>query len=207
MSRHGLLVIISGFSGAGKGTIVNNLMKTGKYRLSISATTRSPREGEQDGREYFFISRKDFQQGIMENRFLEWAEFSGNFYGTPREYVMEQIKEGCDVILEIEPQGALQVKRKFPEARLIFLTAPSMSILKERLTGRGTETEEQVARRLSQARREIEKMHEYDYIVVNEDVAECTDKVEQIIEVMHERSCQKQDLISRFREEAKLMNL
>lgn len=207
MSRHGLLVIISGFSGAGKGTIVNNLMQTGKYRLSISATTRQPREGEQDGREYFFITREEFQQGIMDNRFLEWAEFSGNFYGTPREYVMEQIKNGLDVILEIEPQGALQVKRKFPEAGLIFLTAPSMKILRERLTGRGTETEEQVARRLSQARREIEKMHEYDYIVVNEDIAECTDKVEQIIEVMHERACQKQELISRFREEAKLLDL
>ena len=207
MSRHGLLVIISGFSGAGKGTIVKNLMGTGKYRLSISATTRAPREGEKDGREYFFINRQEFEQGIMENRFLEWAEFSGNFYGTPREYVIEQIKEGHDVILEIEPQGALQVKRKFPEAGLIFLTAPSMTILRDRLTGRGTETAEQIARRLSQARREIEKMHEYDYIVVNDDVNTCTDTVEKIIEVMHERACQKQELIDSFREEAELLEL
>ena len=168
MSDKGVLVVISGFSGAGKGTVVKRLMESGHYSLSISATTRAPRPGEQDGREYFFLSRQEFEQRIQEGRFLEWAEFSGNLYGTPKDYVLEQMEQGRDVILEIEAQGALQVKEQYADAGLIFLAAPSMTKLKERLTGRGTESEEQVERRLRQAVCEIEQMHRYDFIVVND---------------------------------------
>lgn len=166
MSDKGVLVVISGFSGAGKGTVVKRLMESGHYSLSISATTRAPRPGEQDGREYFFLSRQEFEQRIQEGRFLEWAEFSGNLYGTPKDYVLEQMEQGRDVILEIEAQGALQVKEQYADAGLIFLAAPTMTKLKERLTGRGTESAEQVERRLRQAVREIEQMHRYDFIVV-----------------------------------------
>lgn len=207
MNRQGILIVISGFSGAGKGTVVKKLMQTGNYQLSISATTRQPRKGEEDGREYFFLTKEEFRKRIGEGRFLEWAEFSGNYYGTPKDFVLEQMKQGKDVILEIEAQGALQVKKQYPQAGSIFLTAPSMTKLKERLMGRGTEKEEQVAARLSQARREIEQMHEYDYIIVNDDMEECTAKVRQIMEIMHERACQKQEMIESFREEAARMEL
>lgn len=205
--RQGVLIVISGFSGAGKGTVVKRLMAEGNFALSISATTRSPREGEVDGREYFFLSKEEFKKRIEEERFLEWAEFSGNFYGTPKDYVLDQMKQGKDVILEIEAQGALQVKKQYPDAGLLFLVAPSMTLLKERLTGRGTENQEQVARRLGQARREIESMNEYDYIVVNDDLDVCVNTVQQIIETLHERACEKQALIDSFRDEAARLGL
>lgn len=207
MRKQGVLIVISGFSGAGKGTVVKNLMDGGLCRLSISATTRSPRTGEKDGREYFFLTREEFTRRIEEGRFLEWAQFSGNYYGTPKDFVLEQMVAGQDVILEIEAQGALQVKQQYPEAVLIFLTAPSMSALRNRLEGRGTESREQISARLEQARREIEQMHGYDYIVVNDDLEECVNKVQKIIEVMHERSCQKKELICSFRDEMTRMEL
>lgn len=207
MMRQGVLIVISGFSGAGKGTVVKRLMETNRYQLSISATTRKPREGEVDGREYFFLSREEFLKRVNEGRFLEWAEYSGNCYGTPRDFVMKTMAGGRDVILEIEAQGALQVKEQFPAAGLIFLAAPSMEKLKVRLSGRGTESEEQVATRLAQARREIEQMHRYDYIVVNDDLDECVQRVEQIIETLHDRSGEKQALVGSLREEAARMNL
>ena len=202
MSDKGVLVVISGFSGAGKGTVVKRLMESGHYSLSISATTRAPRPGEQDGREYFFLSRQEFEQRIQEGRFLEWAEFSGNLYGTPKDYVLEQMEQGRDVILEIEAQGALQVKEQYADAGLIFLAAPTMTKLKERLTGRGTESAEQVERRLRQAVREIEQMHRYDFIVVNDVLESCVTRVQGIIDLLHDRSCQKEELIESLREEA-----
>ena len=207
MSDKGVLVVISGFSGAGKGTVVKRLVESGHFSLSISATTRAPRPGEQDGREYFFLSQQAFQQRIQEGRFLEWAEFSGNLYGTPKDYVLEQMKQGRDVILEIDAQGALQVKEQYADAGLIFLAAPSMSELKERLTRRGTESAEQVERRLRQAVGEIEQMHRYDFIVVNDVVESCVARVQGIIDLLHERSCQKEELIESLREEAKQLGL
>lgn len=207
MSDKGVLVVISGFSGAGKGTVVKRLMESGHYSLSISATTRAPRPGEQDGREYFFLSRQEFEQRIQEGRFLEWAEFSGNLYGTPKDYVLEQMEQGRDVILEIEAQGALQVKEQYADAGLIFLAAPTMTKLKERLTGRGTESAEQVERRLRQAVREIEQMHRYDFIVVNDVLESCVTRVQEIIDLLHDRSCQKEELIESLREEAGQLGL
>lgn len=207
MSDKGVLVVISGFSGAGKGTVVKRLMESGRFSLSISATTRAPRPGEQDGREYFFLSRQAFLQGVQEGRFLEWAEFSGNLYGTPKDYVLEQMEQGRDVILEIEAQGALQVKEQYADAGLIFLAAPSMSELKERLTGRGTESAEQVERRLRQAVSEIEQMHRYDFIVVNDILEDCVTRVQGIIDLLHDRSCQKEELIRSLREEAGQLGL
>jgi len=207
MKKQGVLIVISGFSGAGKGTVVHQLMSDSGCRLSISATTRAPRTGEEEGREYFFLTKEEFQKRIEEGRFLEWAEFSGNFYGTPKDFVLEQISAGRDVILEIEAQGALQVKDQYPDAGLIFLTAPSMAVLKRRLEGRGTEDSQQVAARLNQAKKEIEQMHRYDYIVVNDQLEDCVDKVRRIIEALHERACQKNELISSFREEMTRMKL
>ena len=207
MSDKGVLVVISGFSGAGKGTVVKRLMESGHYSLSISATTRAPRPGEQDGREYFFLSRQEFEQRIQEGRFLEWAEFSGNLYGTPKDYVLEQMEQGRDVILEIEAQGALQVKEQYADAGLIFLAAPTMTKLKERLTGRGTESAEQVERRLRQAVREIEQMHRYDFIVVNDVLESCVTRVQGIIDLLHDRSCQKKELTESLREEAGQLGL
>ena len=207
MSDKGVLVVISGFSGAGKGTVVKRLMESGHYSLSISATTRAPRPGEQDGREYFFLSRQEFEQRIQEGRFLEWAEFSGNLYGTPKDYVLEQMEQGRDVILEIEAQGALQVKEQYADAGLIFLAAPTMTKLKERLTGRGTESAEQVERRLRKAVREIEQMHRYDFIVVNDVLESCVTRVQGIIDLLHDRSCQKEELIESLREEAGQLGL
>ena len=207
MSDKGVLVVISGFSGAGKGTVVKRLMESGHYSLSISATTRAPRPGAQDGREYFFLSRQEFEQRIQEGRFLEWAEFSGNLYGTPKDYVLEQMEQGRDVILEIEAQGALQVKEQYADAGLIFLAAPTMTKLKERLTGRGTESAEQVERRLRQAVREIEQMHRYDFIVVNDVLESCVTRVQGIIDLLHDRSCQKEELIESLREEAGQLGL
>ncbi len=205
MSRKGLLLIISGFSGAGKGTVIRKLMEEGGYWLSVSATTRAPREGEEDGREYFFLTREEFEKRVEEGRFLEWAQFSGNYYGTPLDSALEHMEAGRDVILEIEAQGALQVKAKYPEAVLIFMVAPSMRELVRRLTGRGTESAEQVARRFNQAKNEIEKMHLYDFVVVNDDVEACAACIKGILEAMRERSCHKQELIDALREEAKTM--
>ena len=152
MKRKGILIVISGFSGAGKGTLVKQLMKTyDNYALSISMTTRSPRQGERDGVEYFFSTRENFEKKIAEDGLIEYAEYCGNYYGTPRSYVGQQLKEGKDVILEIEIQGALKVKEKLPETLLLFVTPPSAKVLKERLVGRGTETMEVIEQRMSRA--------------------------------------------------------
>ena len=142
MSNKGVIVVISGFSGAGKGTIVGRLMEkyNDKYSLSISATTRNPRPGEEHGKHYFFISKEEFENMIENDQLVEYAQYVGNYYGTPKEYVETKLNAGQNVILEIEIQGALKIKKKFPDTKLLFVTAPSAKILKERLIGRGTET-------------------------------------------------------------------
>ena len=153
MADSGLLIVISGFSGSGKGTIMKELIRRypEKYALSISATTRQPREGEQDGREYFFKTKEEFLSMIEHNELLEHAQYVGNYYGTPKAYVQQQLQAHKHVILEIEIQGALKIKEQFPQTLLLFVTPPSAEILKERLTGRGTETEEVIHSRLSRA--------------------------------------------------------
>ena len=160
----GVLTIVSGFSGAGKGTVMKGLLANyDNYALSISATTRRPREGEQDGREYFFKTREEFEQMIAEGAFIEYAQYVENYYGTPKAYVEEQLANGKDVLLEIEIQGALQVKKLRPDALLIFITPPSAEILEQRLTGRGTETPEVIAMRMNRAVEEAAYMDAYDW--------------------------------------------
>ena len=183
MSNKGVIVVISGFSGAGKGTIVGRLMEkyNDKYSLSISATTRNPRPGEEHGKHYFFISKEEFENMIENEQLVEYAQYVGNYYGTPKEYVETKLNAGQNVILEIEIQGALKIKKKFPDTKLLFVTAPSAEILKERLVGRGTETLDVVNARLSRAYEESLGVEEYDYLVVNDVLDEAVDLTDNII--------------------------
>ena len=182
MNNQGTLLVVSGFSGAGKGTVIKELLKEhDNYSLSISATTRKPREGEQDGREYFFKTKEEFEDMISRGRFLEHAQYVNNYYGTPRDYVEEQIKANRNVILEIEIQGALKIKKQFPDTVLMFVSAPSADELKERLVGRGTETKEVCAQRLSRAYEESLGIEKYDYLVVNDKLDDCVELVNDII--------------------------
>ena len=170
MNHKGLLVVISGFSGAGKGTLMKKLLQDyEQYALSISMTTRAPREGEVDGREYFFTTREQFEDKIKQGGFIEYARYCGNYYGTPKDYVEQQMEAGRDVILEIEIQGAMKVKKQFPNAILLFVMPPSVAELHQRLVGRGTETEEVIMERLLRANEEAVGIEEYDYIIVNDD--------------------------------------
>lgn len=178
----GVLVIVSGFSGAGKGTVMKRLMeKYDSYSLSISATTRKPRDGEEDGREYFFKTVGQFEDMIEKGQLIEYAKYVGNYYGTPKEYVEKQLDEGRNVILEIELQGALQVKEKKPETVLVFLTTPCADELENRLRGRGTEDDETIKARLKRAEEESDYMKKYDYILINDDLEKCVDDLNGII--------------------------
>ena len=203
MNKRGILAIISGFSGAGKGTVVNKLLEKDNYAVSISATTRQPRQGEVDGKNYFFKSRDEFENMIENNQLIEYAEYVGNYYGTPRDYVFKKLEEGYDVILEIEMQGALKVKEKFPETALIFITPPSAGELKKRLVGRGTETIEQIDKRMSRAVDECDYMNKYDYIVVNDDLDECVDEIHRLLQSIHNAKENQSELIEKIIEELK----
>ena len=179
----GVLTVVSGFSGSGKGTIMKALLKKyDNYALSISATTRSPREGERNGREYFFKTKEEFQRLIEEDQLIEYAQYVENYYGTPREYVERCLDDGKDVILEIEVQGARKVKEKIPEAVLIFVTPPSAEELRARLVGRGTESMEVIESRLSRANEEAVVMPDYDYLLVNDDLEQCVEAMHGIIQ-------------------------
>ena len=168
--RNGLLLVVSGPASSGKGTVLSELLgKSSDFCYSVSATTRAPRPGEQDGVNYFFLTRAEFEKRIAERRMLEYTEYVGNYYGTPRDYVDAALADGKNVILEIEVDGAAQVKRLFPSAVLVFLCPPDLETLERRLRGRNTETEEVIARRLQKAKEEIMHATEYDYIVVNEE--------------------------------------
>lgn len=187
MSRKGVLAVISGFSGAGKGTLMKKLVEKYQYGLSVSATTRTPREGEVHGREYFFLSKEEFEQMIKNKELIEWAEYVGNYYGTPKTYVEEQLAQGKDVILEIEIQGALQVRDIFPDVSLVFVTPPTAKELKERLVNRGTEDIATIDKRMSRAIEESKFMPQYDYIVINDKLEDCVEELHQLIEKEGER--------------------
>ena len=175
-----LLIVLSGPSGVGKGTIVNNLLQKGGYALSVSCTTRAPREGEVDGKSYFFISKKEFLDTVEQNGFLEYSNHFENYYGTPKKFVEEQLKHN-DVILEIEVDGALQVKKAHPEALLILILPPNEKELVARLKGRGTESDEKIAERVKRMEYEISKKNSYDYTVINDDLNAAVAEIENII--------------------------
>lgn len=182
MTKKGILTVISGFSGAGKGTIVKKLADDYGYKVSVSATTRKPRAGEQDGREYFFITTKEFESRIQSQGFLEYAGYVDNYYGTPAEYVDKELSKGHDVILEIEVCGGLQVKEKRPDAVMIFLVPPSADELKQRLISRGTEDAGTIEKRLARAYEETEFIDKYNYVVVNDTVDKCAANLNDIIQ-------------------------
>lgn len=204
MEQKGILIVVSGFSGAGKGTLMKGLLeKYDNYALSISATTRKPREGEEEGKAYFFKETQEFEKMIAQDELIEYARYVNNYYGTPKAYVEEQLAAGKDVILEIEIQGALKVKEKFPETLLLFVTPPSASILRERLVGRGTETMEVIESRMQRAAEEVEGMQEYDYLVINDDLDTCVKEMHNIIEGEHNRSFRNGDFMCQIKEELK----
>jgi len=204
MNKRGILVVVSGFSGAGKGTLMKELLsRYDNYALSISATTRSPREGEVDGKEYFFVSRERFETMIEQDELIEYADYVGNYYGTPKAYVTEQMEAGKDVVLEIEMQGALKVKAKFPETLLIFVTPPSAKMLYQRLRTRGTETEEVIAKRMSRAVEESQDMHRYDYLVINDDLDTCVREMHELIQAQHLKMSNSLDIVGMIKEELK----
>ena len=189
LDKKGLLIVISGPSGVGKGTVRKALFEREGQDLvySISMTTRAPRNGEQDGIDYYFVSHDEFEHQIERGNLLEYAKFVGNYYGTPYDKVEEQLNQGHEVVLEIDVQGAMQVKAKKPEAVFIFIAPPSFKSLEERLRQRGTETEEVIKERLVKAEREINQAAAYDYIVVNDDVDNAADRVMAIIRAEHAR--------------------
>ena len=205
-NRKGIVVVISGFSGAGKGTVIGKLLqKNDHYALSISVTTRKMREGEEEGKHYFFRDEETFLKLANEGKLLEYNLYGGkNYYGTPREYVQERLCEGKDVILEIDPNGARQVKKNMPEAVLIFITPPHFDDLEKRLTGRNTETPEQIAQRLKIAAREALAMPEYDHILVNREGAsqDCADQLEAIVQAEHLRTEKQQEHINALIEQS-----
>ena len=202
--NRGILVVVSGFSGAGKGTLMKRLMeKYDDYALSVSVTTRSPREGEREGREYFFRPREEFKELIAQEQLIEYARYVDNYYGTPKEYVESQLNDGKDVVLEIEIQGALEVKKKMPDTLLLFVTAPSAQELKKRLEGRGTESPELIRNRLERACEEAEGISGYDYLLVNEKLEECVDLMHGIIQSEHYRISRQQTFAENIVQELK----
>jgi len=204
MKTKGILIVVSGFAGAGKGTLVNELLKQyDNYALSISATTRKPRGQEVDGKEYFFKTTEEFEKMIAQGDLIEYANYVGNYYGTPKTYVEEQLNAGKDVILEIEIQGALKVKEKFPETLLLFVTPPSAAILKDRLVGRGTETMDVVEMRMRRAAEEAEGLASYDYIVVNDDLQTCVTQMHNIIQSEHYKTHRNVEFMTQIKEELK----
>ena len=195
--ERGLLIVLSGPSGVGKGTVRKELFSQPdtNYEYSISMTTRKPREGEVDGVDYFFKSHEEFEGLIGEGRLLEYASYVGNYYGTPLDYVNATLDAGRDVFLEIEVQGASQVRAKVPDGLFIFLAPPSLSELEQRLVGRGTETDDVIASRISAARQELEMMNLYDYVVENDEVQFACDRVNAIVTAEH---CRRERVEKRY---------
>ena len=203
LNRKGLLLVVSGPSGAGKGTICKALLnKNDQIKLSVSATTRKPRNGEVHGVNYFFIVKEEFTKMIENGEFLEYAQIYDNFYGTPKAAIIECLEKGQDVILEIEMQGARQIKEVYPEGVFIFVLPPSLEELKSRIVGRGTETQEEIEKRFSCAFEEINQIVNYDYFIVNEDIEKSVSDVEAIICAEKNKVTRyKNNIIDKFKEE------
>lgn len=203
MKTQGILIVVSGFSGAGKGTLMKALMNrySERYALSVSATTRSPREGEENGVEYFFRTKEEFEKMIAKDELIEYAKYVDNYYGTPKAYVEEQLSAGKDVILEIEIQGALKIKEKFPDTLLLFVTPPDADTLKERLIGRGTETMDVIEARMKRAAEEAQFMDQYDHLVINDKLEICVEEMHQIIQSEHRRTFRNQNFIEQIKTE------
>ena len=203
MKDRGILIVVSGFSGSGKGTLMKELLARypDTYALSISATTRSPREGEEDGREYFFVTKEEFEKMIAKGDLIEYAKYVENYYGTPRKYVEQKLEEGKDVILEIEIQGALKVKKAFPDTLLLFVTPPTARELQSRLVGRGTETMDVIRSRMNRACEEAEGMDSYDYLIVNDNLDSCVEEMHEIIQGEHRRSFRNQTFMKEIKED------
>ncbi len=200
----GVLVVISGFSGSGKGTMMKELVSNYEgYALSISATTRKPREGEEDGREYFFKTEEEFKKMISEDAFLEHACYVGNYYGTPKAYVKKMLNEGKNVLLEIEIQGALNIKKQMPDAALIFILPPSAEELKRRLIGRGTESMDVIEARLNRAKEEAEGIENYDYVIVNDKLDESVAALDNLITGLKCGTFRNIDFINKIRDGVK----
>ena len=202
MTKRGLLIVLSGPSGVGKGTVRAAIFSKGeqKFVYSISATTRKPRTGETDGVDYLFKTREEFEQMIQNKQLLEYAEYVGNYYGTPLEYVENTLATGKDVFLEIDVQGAIQVRELMPEGVFIFLTPPDLNELESRIVNRGTDSDEVIAKRMKTAREELELMKYYDYSVVNDTVDNAVQKIEAIIQTEHLRIIRNLDTIEELEE-------
>lgn len=201
MDREGILMIVSGPSGSGKGTVVKEVVKEDNYALSISVTTRRPRPGENEGEHYFFKTKDEFKKLIEEDKLLEWARFCDNYYGTPLHYVQQQMKEGKNVILEIEVDGALQVKGKYPDAVLIFLMPPTIEELRQRLDRRGTESPEIIERRIRRAETELDLLSKYDYVVINDDINEAKEDILKIVDAEKMSVKRNMDIKRKFKGE------
>lgn len=204
MNREGLLIVISGFSGAGKGTLMKRLTADyDNYALSISMTTRKPRQGEQNGREYFFVSDEEFEKRVAEDGMIEYAGYCGHYYGTPRNYVENNLKNGKDVILEIEIQGAMKVKSQYPNALTLFVMPPSAHELYARLKGRGTESDDVIRERLLRAAEESDGIDTYDYIVINDNLEDCIAQINTIVEASRNTPDMQEEFIDKIRKELK----
>ena len=202
----GILTVVSGFAGSGKGTVMKKLISEhDNYALSVSATSRQPRPGEEEGISYFFRTREEFEEMIKKDELLEYAEYVGNYYGTPKAFVDQKLNEGKNVLLEIEIQGAMQIKGKYPEALLVFVMPPSAEELRNRLTKRGTETEEVIEKRMKRAVSESEGIENYDYIVINEDVDKCTALLHNIIQSAAYTPSRRMDFIEKIRQDLRNM--
>lgn len=200
------MVVVSGFSGVGKGTIMKALMeKYDNYAFSVSATTRSPRDKEVNGREYFFITDEEFDEMVREDRFIEYARYVKHSYGTPKSYVEEKMAEGKDVILEIETQGALNVKKKYPDTLMVYVIPPSAEELKRRLIERGTESADVINARLERAIEEADEIDSYDYVLVNDTVPEAVEQLHSLIQSQHLLTIKNRGEIARMKEELKAL--
>ncbi len=204
MKRKGILIVVSGFSGTGKGTLMKQLVQSyDNYALSVSMTTRSPRPGEEEGKEYFFVSREEFVSQIKNDGLIEYASYCEHYYGTPRKYVEAELEAGRDVILEIEIQGALKVREKYPTALLLFVMPPNAAELRKRLEKRGTESPDIIRMRLERALEEAKGIEKYDFIVINDKLEECVRNMHSLIQAAHETPERNEELIDNMRKELK----